>query len=84
MRPERPIRSTLRSRAVSSIFWAGTMTPRSKHLIVVALQHDADDVLADVVHVALHRGHEDAALGRTPLLLLRFDIGREDRPPPSS
>ncbi len=30
---------------------------------VVALQHHADDVLADVVHVALDGGHEDLALG---------------------
>ena len=32
------------------------------HLVVVALQHHADDVLADVVDVALHRGHHDGAL----------------------
>ena len=31
------------------------------HLVVVALQHDADDVLADVVHVALDRRHHDLA-----------------------
>ncbi|MNQ84456.1 hypothetical protein D3C85_995840 [compost metagenome] len=30
-------------------------------LVVVTLQHDADDVLADVVDVALDRGHQDAA-----------------------
>ena len=45
------------------------------HLEVVALEHDADDVLADVVHVALHRRHHDRALGlarvaRQRLLLL--------------
>ena len=33
------------------------------HLVVVALQHHADDVLADVVDVALHRGHHDGAVG---------------------
>ena len=33
------------------------------HLVVVALQHDADDVLADVVDVALHRRHHDRAVG---------------------
>ena len=33
------------------------------HLEVVALQHHADDVLADVVDVALHRGHHDPPLG---------------------
>ena len=31
-------------------------------LVVVAGEHDADDVLADVVHVALHGGEEDLAL----------------------
>ena len=30
----------------------------------VALQHNADDVLADVVHVALDRRHHDPALRR--------------------
>ena len=33
------------------------------HLVVVALEHDADDVLADVVHVALHGRHHDLAGG---------------------
>ncbi len=33
------------------------------HLVVVALEHDADDVLADVVHVALHGRHHDLAVG---------------------
>ena len=32
-------------------------------LEVVALEHDADDVLADVVHVALHGRHDDLAVG---------------------
>ena len=32
-------------------------------LVVVTGEHDADDVLADVVHVALDRGHDDFALG---------------------
>src|SRR2546427_9897681 len=32
------------------------------HLVVVATQDDAHDVLADVVHVPLHRGHQDFAL----------------------
>ena len=34
------------------------------HLVVVAAEHHADDVLADVVDVALHRGHQDPALRR--------------------
>ena len=33
------------------------------HLVIVALEHDADDVLADVVHVALHGRHHDLAVG---------------------
>ncbi len=32
-------------------------------LVIVALEHDADDVLADVVHVALHGRHQDLAVG---------------------
>ena len=42
------------------------------HLVVVAAEHDADDVLADVVDVALHRREHDACPARA---------GR--RPPPS-
>ncbi len=53
------------------------------HLEVVALEHHADDVLADVVHVALDGGHHHLALGlrigaaEEPLLLL--DVGNEVR-----
>ena len=36
------------------------------HLVVVALEHDADDVLADIVHVAFHRRHHDLAVGAAP------------------
>ena len=32
------------------------------HFVIVAAQHDADDVLADIVNVALHGGHDDAPL----------------------
>ena len=32
------------------------------HLVVVAAEHDADDVLADVVDVALDRRQQDLAL----------------------
>ncbi len=35
-------------------------------VVAVAAEHDADDVLADVVNVALHRGHHDLALGSRP------------------
>ena len=48
-------------------------------LVVVALQHDADDVLADVVHVALDGGHHDTAArgGHPAPLLLRLDEGQQ-------
>jgi hypothetical protein len=44
-------------------------------LEVVALEHHADDVLADVVHVALDRGHDDLAerARRVAGLLLGLD-----------
>ena len=45
-------------------------------LIVVTLEHDADDVLADIVDVALDRGHQDAARLLARLAgLLRLHIG---------
>ena len=31
-------------------------------LVIVAGEHDADDVLADIVHVALHGRHHDLAV----------------------
>ena len=37
------------------------MTPEIDDLVVVAAEHDRHDVLADVVHVALHRGEQDLA-----------------------
>src|SRR5256885_1690506 len=70
----RPPRSTLFP--YTTLFRSGVLAPRSlenllaRHhdaevddLEVVTLQHHADDVLADVVHVALDRGHDDAAVG---------------------
>ena len=51
------------------------------HLVIVALKHDADDVLADVVHVALDGGEQDLAgglaLGEAKLLLLLLHEGHE-------
>jgi len=37
--------------------------PEVDDLVVVAGEHDADDVLADVVHITLDGGHDDPALG---------------------
>ena len=36
--------------------------PKIENLIVVTLQDDANDVLSDIVHVAFHCRHDDAAL----------------------
>ena len=47
------------------------------HLVIVALEHDADDVLADVVHVALDGRHHDLAGG-----LALADAGAQPSPPP--
>ena len=41
-------------------------------LVIVAGEHDADDVLADVVHVALHRRHQDVAGGLRVMPLFTF------------
>ena len=55
------------------------------HFEVVALQHDGDDVLADVVHIALHGGDHDLALGLHVhaggflLALLFLDVGHQMR-----
>jgi hypothetical protein len=43
--------------------------PEVDHLVAVAGEHHADDVLADVVHVALHRRQQHLARGRRSLLL---------------
>ena len=60
--PDSPTTSASSSTAVSRIRSAGTITPRSIDLVVVAAEDDADDVLADVVDVALHRGEHDLPL----------------------
>src|SRR5690606_37957375 len=48
-------------------------------VVAVATQHHADDVLADVMHVALDRGHEDLALGFRLIALFRLDEGNQVR-----
>src|SRR5215216_6839712 len=53
--------------------------PEVYHLEVVALQNDTDDVLPDVVHVALHGRHYDRALGLGSLGLLLLDERHEVR-----
>ena len=49
--------------AVSRISSAGRHHPEVDHAVVVAAEHDADDVLADVVDVALDGGGDQGALG---------------------
>src|SRR5215217_8215564 len=48
--------------------------PEIYDLEVVALQNDTDDVLPDVVHVALHGRQHDRALGLLVIALLRLDV----------
>ena len=47
------------------------------HVVAVAAQYHADDVLADVMHVALDGRHEDLALGFRLVALFRLDEGDE-------
>ncbi len=54
--------STPSSFAAARIFSLGDHDAEIDDLVVIAGEHDADDVLADVVHVALHRGEQHLAL----------------------
>ena len=62
MRPLRPIRSAFSSLGALEDFFAGDHDAHVDDLVVVAGEHDADDVLADVVDVALDGGEDDLAL----------------------
>ena len=82
MRPERPIASRF------PLARDGEYLRRRRHhakiddLIVVAGEHDADDVLADVVHVALDGREHDRASGLALVAargLFRFHIGQQLR-----
>ena len=55
--------------------------PEVDHFEAVALQDDSDDVLADIVDVALDGRHHDPALalGRAACLFLRLDEGDQMR-----
>ena len=70
MRPLRPMMSAFSVRRISRIFSHGTMTPEVDDPEAIARQHHADDVLADVMHVAFHRGQHDG--GRALLRGLRL------------
>ena len=58
---------------------AGAHHPQIDHVEIVARQHHAHDVLADVVDVALDRGHEDLALRAAVLRGLRGLLGLHER-----
>ena len=63
IRPLRPIMSALLSLARLQDVLERHHDAEIDDLEIVALQDHADDVLADVVDVALDRGHDDLALG---------------------
>ena len=57
---------------------AGDHDAEVDDVVAVAAEDDADDVLADVVHVALDRGHQDLALAaQAGAGLFRFDVGQQ-------
>ena len=83
MRPRQPDEvGLLASRALEDLL-ARHHDAQVDDLVVVAGEHDADDVLADVVHVALDRGEHDLALrlhrlaGRGARRLLRLHERRQ-------
>ena len=77
--PDRPIMSALLSLAALQNVLPRHHDAEVDDLEAVALQDHADDVLADVVNVALDGRHDDPALalGRAGLFLLRLDEGDE-------
>ncbi len=79
MRPLRPMMSRLLGLRALEDFFARDHDAQVDDLVVVAGEDDADDVLADVVHVALDGGEHDFPL-RLDLLPGR-DHARPSRPP---
>jgi hypothetical protein len=69
---------------VGAVLLGGLEDPRGGHhhaevddLIVVAAKHDPDDVLPDVVDVALHRGRDDRARSPSRTLALGLEVRHE-------
>ena len=60
-------------------FLAGNHDSEIDDFEVIALQDHADDVLADVVHVAFHGGHHHLAVGARAARFAALDIGDEHR-----
>ena len=68
-RPLMPMASALTSVAFSTMSAIEILMPRLKHLVAVVGEDDVDEVLADVVDVALDGGQHDAALAAGLVLL---------------
>ena len=68
-RPLMPMASAFTSVAFSIISAMEILMPRLCDLVAVVGEDDVDEVLADVVDVALHRGQHDAALAAGVVLL---------------
>ena len=64
MRPDRPIDVDLLPARRLQDLLGRHHDAEIDDLVIVAGEHDADDVLADIVHVALHGRHQDLAGGR--------------------
>jgi len=62
MSPLRPMTSTAKFLRCGEDFLAGDHDAEVDHLVIIAGENDADDVLADVVHVALDGGEQHLAL----------------------
>ena len=63
-RPLMPRASASTSLTLATISPIGDLDAEVVHLVAVVRADDVDEVLADVVHVALHGGDDEPALGR--------------------
>ena len=73
MRPDSPIASTFSASRGRQDFRRRNHHAKIDNLVIVAGKHHADDILANVVHVALDSRHQDLARGRAlAAAVLRF------------
>ena len=56
-------------------FLGGHHNPQVNHLVVIALQHHADNIFANIVHITLNRSHQNLTIGAGRLVFFRFNIG---------
>ena len=74
--PLMPMASASTSSALAIISAIGDLDAEVVHLVAVVGEDDVDQVLADVVDVALDRGQHDAALAAlVGLLHVRLEVG---------